>query len=52
MKIVKINNIPKNVKALVVGQESQAQKYTPFFIVALMIGGTLLINYKYATGKI
>jgi hypothetical protein len=52
MKIVKINNVPKNIKALVVGQESQAQKITPFLIVALMIAGTVLINYKYATGKI
>ena len=52
MKVIKINNVPKNVRALVVGQESQTQKLTPFFIVALMIGGMILINYKYATGKI
>jgi len=53
MKTIKINNVPKNIKALAVRQTTERKEsFTPFFIVALMIAGTVLINYKYATGKI
>lgn len=52
MRTIKINNVPKNISALVVGEETQAQRLTPIAIVALMIGGMVLINYRYYTGKI
>jgi len=53
MKTIKINNVPKNIKALAVRQTTEKKEsFAPFLIVALMIGGTVLINYKYATGKI
>jgi hypothetical protein len=53
MIIRKINNVPQNIKALVVGQATEKKEsLAPFIFVALMIGGTVLINYKYATGKI
>lgn len=54
MKTVKINNIPSNIGAYVVGNELKTSKNDKiaFFIFGFMILGTILINYKYSIGKI
>lgn len=54
MKIIKINNIPSNIGAYVVGNETKTSKNDKIamFIFVSMILGTILINYRYSTGKI
>lgn len=56
MKIIKINNIPSNVGAYVVGNitKEESDKAGNFSMLVFMsvIAGTIYLNYKYSTGKL
>lgn len=54
MTIRKINNIPNNVSALVVGKQDDQEQAVGFlkFISISVILGAIYLNYKYYTGKI
>ena len=56
MKVRKINNVPRNISALVVGKDTpeQAEKSINVlkFIIIAVLAGTVILNYKYYTGKI
>ena len=56
MKLIKINNIPDNIGAYVVGQatkeESDKAGQFSMFVFMSVIMGTIYINYKYNTGKL
>jgi hypothetical protein len=56
MKIVKINNIPSNVGAYVVGnptkEESDKAGSFSMLVFFSIVLGTVYLNYKYITGKL
>lgn len=56
MKIVKINNIPNNVGAYVVGkatkEESDQAGNFSMLVFLSVIAGTIYLNYKYNIGKL
>lgn len=56
MMIRKINNVPSNIGAYVVGriskEESDKAGQITGTIFLLIIAGTIFLNYKYHTGKL
>ena len=56
MKVIKINNIPSNVGAYVVGnptkEESDKAGSFSMLVFLSVILGTVYLNYKYSTGKL